>query len=110
MLTLLSDMAAIAVSNARLFEQTKRQLEEIRTLHELSVAATASLDFELVTRHTVEALQRSLGFEYIGLFLVNDEDDYAHLFATSSLQAEYERNRFIKVGIGIVGGSIAHGL
>ncbi|HTP09576.1 MAG TPA: GAF domain-containing protein, partial [Anaerolineae bacterium] len=109
-LTLLSDMAAIAVSNARLFEQTKRQLEEIRTLHELSVAATASLDFELVTRYTVEALQRSLGFEYIGLFLVNDEGDYAHLFATSSLQAEYERNRFIKVGAGIVGWSIEHGL
>jgi GAF domain-containing protein len=109
-LTLLSDMAAIAVSNARLFEQTKRQLEEIRTLHELSVAATASLDFEAVTRYTVEALQRSLGFEYIGLFLVNDEGDYAHLFATSSLQAEYERNRFIKVGAGIVGWSIAHGL
>ncbi len=109
-LTLLSDMAAIAVSNARLFEQTKRQLEEIRTLHELSVAATASLDFELVTRYTVEALQRSLGFEYIGLFLVNDEGDYAHLFATSSLQAEYERNRFIKIGAGIVGWSIAHSL
>jgi len=109
-LTLLSDMAAIAVSNARLFEQTKRQLEEIRTLHELSLAATASLDFELVTRHTVEALQRSLGFEYIGLFLVNDEGDYAHLFATSSLQAEYERHRFIKVGDGIVGWSIAQGL
>ncbi len=109
-LTLLSDLAAIAVSNARLFEQTKRQLEEIRTLHELSLAATASLDFELVTRHTVEALQRSLGFEYIGLFLVNDEGDYAHLFATSSLQAEYERNRFIKVGAGIVGWAIAQGL
>jgi GAF domain-containing protein/anti-sigma regulatory factor (Ser/Thr protein kinase) len=109
-LMLLSDMAAIAVSNARLFEQTKRQLEEIRTLHELSVAATASLDFEQVTRYTVEALQRSLGFEYIGLFLVNDEGDYAHLFATSSLQAEYERNRFIKVGDGIVGWSIAQGL
>lgn len=109
-LTLLSDMAAIAVSNARLFEQTKRQLEEIRTLHELSMAATASLDFETVTRYTVEALQRSLGFEYIGLFLTNDEGDYAHLFATSHLQAEYERNRFIKVGAGIVGWSIEHGL
>jgi GAF domain-containing protein len=109
-LTLLSDLAAIAVNNARLFEQTKRQLEEISTLHELSVAATASLDFELVTRYTVEALQRSLGFEYIGLFLVNDAGDYAHLFATSSLQAEYERHRIIQVGDGIVGWSIEHGL
>ncbi len=108
-LTLLSDLAAIAVSNARLFEQTKRQLDEIRTLHELSVAATSSLDFEQVTRRTVAALQQSLGFEYIALFLVNDEGSYAHLYTTSQLQAEYERNRFIKVGEGIVGWSIAHG-
>jgi GAF domain-containing protein len=109
-LTLLSDMAAIAVSNARLFEQTKRQLEEIRTLHELSLAASSSLDFEQVTRRTVAALQHSLGFEYIALFLVNDEGDYAHLYTTSQLQAEYERNRFIKVGVGIVGWSIVNGL
>ncbi len=108
-LTLLSDLAAIAVSNARLFEQTKRQLEEIRTLHELSLAASSSLDFEQVTRRTVAALQHSLGFEYIALFLVNDEGDYAHLYTTSPLQAEYERNRFIKVGMGIVGWSIANG-
>jgi GAF domain-containing protein/anti-sigma regulatory factor (Ser/Thr protein kinase) len=109
-LTLLSDLAAIAVSNARLFEQTKRQLEEIRTLHELSIVSTASLDFEQVTRQTVAALQQSLGFEYIGLFLVNDTGDYAHLYTTSSLQAEYERNRFIKIGQGLVGWSIANGL
>jgi GAF domain-containing protein len=109
-LTLLSDMAAIAVGNARLFEQTKRQLEEIRTLHELSVAATTSLDFELVTRRTVEALQHSLGFEYIGLFLTNEEGDYAHLFATSNLPAENERYRFVKVGEGLIGWSMAQGL
>jgi GAF domain-containing protein len=109
-LTLLSDMAAIAVSNARLFEQTKRQLEEIRTLHELALAATTSMDFDDVTRRTVQALQRSLGFEYIALFLVNEEGDYAHLYTTSGLDAEYERHRFIKIGTGIVGWSIAHSL
>jgi signal transduction histidine kinase len=67
------------------------------------------LDFEQVTRRTVTALQHSLGFEYIALFLVNDEGDYAHLYTTSQLLAEYERNRFIKVGAGLVGWSIANG-
>ncbi len=108
-LTLLTDLAAIAVGNARLFEKTRRQLEEIKTLHELSLTASSSLDFDAVTHHTVEALQRSLGYEYIGLFLVNDTGDYAHLYTTSRLEAEYGRNRFIKVGTGIVGWCIAHG-
>ncbi len=108
-LTLLADLAAIAVGNARLFEKTRRQLEEIKTLHDLSLVSAASLDFDEVTRRTVEALQRSLNYEYIGLFLVNDTGDYAHLYTTSKLDAEYGRHRFIKIGEGIVGWSIAHG-
>ena len=108
-LTLLADLAAIAIGNAHLFEKTRRQLEEIKTLHELSLAASSSLDFDEVTRHTVEALQRSLGYEFIGLFLVNETGDYAHLYTASQLEAEYGRHRFIKIGTGIVGWAIAHG-
>ncbi len=108
-LTLLADLVAIAVGNARLFEKTRRQLEEIKTLHDLSLVSAASLDFDEVTRRTVESLQRSLNYEYIGLFLVNDTGDYAHLYTTTKLEAEYGRNRFIKVGTGIVGWSIAQG-
>ncbi len=106
---LLSDLAAIAVNNARLYEQTKRRLDEISTLHEVSMAATSTLDFSEVTERTVRALQRSLGFEYIALFLVDEDDRHADLYATSGREAEVERNPRIEVGVGIVGWVIVNG-
>ncbi|HZY45319.1 MAG TPA: GAF domain-containing protein, partial [Anaerolineae bacterium] len=106
---LLSDLAAIAVSNARLYEQTKRRLDEISTLHEVSVAATSTLDFGEVTERTVRALQRSLGFEYIALFLVDEDDQHADLYSTSGREAEVERNPRVEVGVGIIGWVIANG-
>ena len=109
LLTLLSDQASIAVSNARLYEQTKRRLDEISLLHDISVAGTSTLDFAEVSQRTVHTLQRSLGFEYIALFLIGDDGDYAELFATSGLEAEVERNPRIKVGAGIVGWVMANG-
>lgn len=109
LLTLLSDQAAIAVANARLYEQTKRRLEEISLLHDISLAGTSSLDFREVSERTVKTLQRSLGFEYVALFLVDDTRTYCELFASSDRAAETERHRRIPVGTGIVGWTVERG-
>jgi GAF domain-containing protein len=109
LLTLLSDQAAIAVANARLYEQTKRRLDELSLLHDISLAGTSSLDFHEVSRRTVMALQHSLGFEYVALFLVDDNREYCELFATSELAAELDRNPRIRIGTGIVGYAVQHG-
>ncbi|HEY4720768.1 MAG TPA: GAF domain-containing protein, partial [Anaerolineae bacterium] len=105
----MSDLAAIAVGNAREYEQTKRRLDEISTLHDISVAATSSLDFSEITRRTVQTLQRLLGFEYIALFLADEEREHIDLYATSGLEAEVERNPHIRLGVGIVGWVAANG-
>ncbi len=109
LLTLLADQTAIAVGNARLYEETKRRLDESSLLYELSLAGTSLLDFAEVSRRTVEALQRSMGFEHIALFLVNEDRESAELYATSGLTAEGERNTHIKAGQGIVGAAVASG-
>lgn len=109
LLTLLADQTAIAMGNARLYEETKRRLDESSLLYEMSLAGTSSLDFAEVSNRTVEALQRSMGFEYIALFLVNDDLETAELYATSGLSAEGERNARIKIGQGIVGAAVASG-
>ncbi len=109
LLTLLADQTAIAMGNARLYEETKRRLDESNLLYEMSLAGTSSLDFAEVSKRTVEALQRSMGFEYIALFIVNDDHETAELYATSGLSAEGERNPHIKIGQGIVGTAVASG-
>jgi len=109
LLTLLADQTAIAMGNARLYEETKRRLDESSLLYEMSLAGTSSLDFAEVSKRTVEALQRSMGFEYIALFIVNDDHETVELYATSGLTAEAERNPRIKIGQGIVGAAVASG-
>ncbi|HET7377491.1 MAG TPA: GAF domain-containing protein, partial [Anaerolineae bacterium] len=108
-ITLLSDLATIAVGNARLYEQTKRRLDEISALHEISVAATGTLDFSEITERTVRTLHRSLGYEYVALFLTNEDGQHVDLYATSGLESEMERNTRIKIGQGIVGWVVAQG-
>ncbi len=110
LLMLLADQTAIAMGNARLYEETRRRLDESSLLYEMSLAGTSSLDFAEVSKRTVEALQRSMGFEYIALFLVNDDHETVELYATSGRVAEGERNARIKIGHGIVGSAVASGV
>ncbi|MFN8597011.1 MAG: GAF domain-containing protein [Anaerolineae bacterium] len=109
LLKLLTDQAAVAIGNANLYEETKRRLDESSLFYEISRAGTSSLDFMEVSRRTVAALQRSLGYEHIALFLVNDDRRLAELYATSDLETEAQRNPRIEVGNGIVGAVVATG-
>jgi GAF domain-containing protein len=109
LLMLLADQTAIAVGNVHLYEETKRRLDESRLLYELSLAGTSSLDFAEVSQRTVDALQRLMGFEYVALFLVNDEHEAAELYATSGQAAELERNSRIKIGQGLIGSAVSSG-
>ena len=64
--------AAVAIANARLYEEAKRRLAEVELVHEVVLAAASTLDFDLVFERAVEALHRVLGTDSIG-FLLPDE-------------------------------------
>ena len=72
---LFSDIAsqvAIAVENARLFEETRRRLTETRLLQEVMQAAASTLDFDEVLVRTIQTLHRTLNIDYLG-FAIPDE-------------------------------------
>lgn len=68
-----ANQVAIAVENARLFEQTRRQLTKTQLLQEILQAATSRLDFDHVLEHTIRALHRALGIEHLS-FAIPDEE------------------------------------
>ncbi|HJW82821.1 MAG TPA: PAS domain S-box protein, partial [Anaerolineae bacterium] len=55
-LSLLSAQAAIAVENARLYEETQRRVNELATLFQSSQAMSATLDLPTVLRQVVEQM------------------------------------------------------
>ncbi|MGD1996136.1 MAG: GAF domain-containing protein [Anaerolineae bacterium] len=65
--------AAIAVENARLYQETTRRLAQTQVLREVMLAAAPTLHFDQVLERTLETLQATMGAEFIG-FLLADED------------------------------------
>ncbi len=108
-LTLLADRAASALDNARMYEEIRRQLDELSVLHQVALAATSTPELAGVMERIVKALHRSLGFEYVGLFLVNETGDTLDLYAHSDTEEDLSRNLHIPLGQGITGTAAATG-
>ena len=68
----IASQVAIAIENARLFEETNRRLAETRLLQEIMRDAASTLEFDQVLERTIEALHRTLGIEYLN-FALPDE-------------------------------------
>jgi signal transduction histidine kinase len=83
---------AVALENARLFEQTRRHLQqaeqrsqELALINRISDNLSASLDLDEVLRSTVTELATTLGVEQCGLVLFDWTQGYGRLVA------EYQR-------------------
>ena len=105
----LADQLSIAIEKARLYQETKRRLDELTALHEMSMAGASTLDFEEVSRRTVEALQRTLGFEYLALYLIEPGGKALKLYAASTREGEAARRSRIELGAGIIGSTARSG-
>ncbi|MGD2144362.1 MAG: GAF domain-containing protein, partial [Anaerolineae bacterium] len=71
----IAHQVAIAVENARLFEEARRRLADVESLQEVTLAAVSTLDFDLVLERTVRALHRTLGIDRLGFLLPNERGD-----------------------------------
>jgi diguanylate cyclase (GGDEF)-like protein len=72
LLSLFARQAAIAVENARLFEQVKRQANEAETLRQASSAVVSSLNQDEAIRHILEQLARVLPYDSASVQLLRD--------------------------------------
>jgi signal transduction histidine kinase len=73
LLTTIAEQVAVGVENTRLYERTTQRLAQSQVLRELMLAATSTLDFDLVLERTLEALHTNMGVEFIG-FAIPDRD------------------------------------
>ena len=62
---------SIALENARLFQDTERNLERIGALHDIVLATTSSLDLDAVLGELLGKIDRLLPYPAIGVQLLN---------------------------------------
>lgn len=84
--------------------------EQLQAASNLGSTVTSILDLEELTQHVVNLIQDRFGLYYVGLFLVNENREYAVLKSWSGLagHAMLSRDPKIKIGEGMVGLCIFH--
>ncbi|HID64294.1 MAG TPA: GAF domain-containing protein [Anaerolineae bacterium] len=68
-----ADQMALAIENARLFEETQRRLQEITTLYEASQACLSISDQESLLAAIIEAAARTTGASLGSVMLVDEK-------------------------------------
>ncbi len=80
----LADQVAVALDNARLFEQIKRHSQQLFTATEVSKSAMTLLDPEKLMRYAVKLIREGFDLHHVGIFLVEEGGANAVLRAGSA--------------------------
>jgi len=75
LLSSIANQVAVAVDNARLFEEVNRRLKETRLLQRIILAASSALEFEGVVEHVMETLRETLNIERLAFALPDENGD-----------------------------------
>ncbi|HEX3052020.1 MAG TPA: GAF domain-containing protein [Aggregatilineaceae bacterium] len=94
----LSDQAAIALENARLYQQTQRRARQLATAAEISGAVTSILQLDELLSQVVNLIRDSFDYDHTQVFLVDGEN--AKLVASTGEIGRQllERQHFLPVG------------
>jgi GAF domain-containing protein len=84
LMTAMASQAAIALQNAHLFEEAQRRATQLATAAEVARDATAILEVDQLLDQTVHLISKQFGFYHAGVFLLDEEGEYAVLRAASS--------------------------
>ncbi len=109
LLTAFGAQAAIAIENARLYQELSWHLEEVLVLNKVSAAATSTLDFDEAIRLSLSALRQMPHFERVHVLLLDPDRDELWLHPASAEQALDRLSLGIPVGQGICGQVAATG-
>jgi signal transduction histidine kinase len=109
LLSAFAAQAAIAIDNARLYQEVSLHLEEVLLLNKLAEAATATLDFGDVIYRSMKALAGIRNFERIHILLVDEASGELWLHPSLSDLFEQREDYRIPLGKGITGRVAATG-
>jgi len=102
LLELFATQAAIAIRNARMYEETRERTAQLETLHTLSAAVTAQLDLDRLLETVVQQGCRMLDVRGGGLYLIDAEAAELEQVVSYGYQADHTGSR-LRSGEGTAG-------
>ncbi len=88
LMTSMTDQIGVAVENARLFEETRRNLEGIRALHEIDMAISSSLELKQVLHVLLDKIDLFLPYATATVRLFNRQSGQLEPVACRNLDEE----------------------
>jgi len=101
----IANQAAMAIENARLFENARQRLREIDTLYQISQEVVASLDINEILKRAVDLLQENFNYYHVHVYMINEQRSELVMKEGSGsigVQLKYA-NHVISLDTGIVG-------
>jgi signal transduction histidine kinase len=103
-LSTLAGQVAIAIHNARLYDEVKRSETEVSALHSLTVAATQSLDLTRVLDEAIKKITEIFHFDVSRVFLFNPDMTELEVRAAFETEPEfYQQALRFRRGESVVG-------
>lgn len=103
LLNLLADQAAVAVKNARLFDDSQRRLRDMSALVDMAKQVTGDLKLTSVLQTTVQILQGLLSARASTITMLSDDETELVVEAAVGVSPEIMQEARMKVGEGVSG-------
>jgi len=107
----LAGQAAIAIENARLYQETTQRLRELELLHRAMLAVTQTPDLDAALEQVVGLLADELGYPHVAIALVDTAGEQVPVRAQRGIPLSQwgPGSQGIRVGQGLVGWVAQHG-
>jgi signal transduction histidine kinase/ActR/RegA family two-component response regulator len=99
-----SHQAAIAIGNAKLYEDSLAKIKQLTTLYEVGKTLSSTLDLDELLKKALELIREQWGYVLCGIFFFDQEKNELYLRQDSGGVVEEVKKMRFRVGIdGIVG-------
>jgi len=99
----LADQLAIAIDNARLYEETQQRLAEVSTLYQLAQQVNTSLDIQEVLDSIVWSLKQAMGCRGCSIALIDQVGNVLEIHAAAGIEDKWRRGFKLRLGEGVAG-------
>lgn len=102
-LTGLNNQMAVAIDNARLYRDVKREALEKNLLYEIGKKLSSSLNLDILLNEIMASLKQVVNYDVGGIFLVDPEQNEIKSIYTVGYDPQFDDKIQLKIGQGLVG-------
>ncbi|NIO81242.1 MAG: GAF domain-containing protein [Candidatus Aminicenantes bacterium] len=110
LLQAIANPVALAIENARLYQEEKKRQKQMATLNQLNRVLTSTVDVDALLDRVVEAIREQLNYPFVGIGLPDKDSKKLVLKAISSIHpVDLPIGHTQDIGVGVVGEVMATG-